>query len=65
MFKNNLPSGKSTWNIYLPLVQVFSVSVRSNSDSEHQRTFLLWLYNHINTYIFVVVYRTGILSPVF
>ena len=37
MFKNNLPSGKATWDICLPyFLQVFSKSVRSDSDSEHR-----------------------------
>ena len=41
MFKSNLPSDKPTWDICLPFLQVFPINVRSDSDSEHQRTSLL------------------------
>ena len=46
IFKNNLPSDKATWDKYICLtffLQVFSISVRSDSDSDHQRASLLWL----------------------
>ena len=42
MFKNNLPSGKAIWDICLTFLQVFSVSIRFDSDLEHHQDSLLY-----------------------
>ena len=45
MFKNKLPSGKATWDICLTFLQVFSINIISDSDSEHHRASLLYNIN--------------------
>ena len=50
MFKNNLPLGKATWDNCLSFLQVFFISVKSDSDSEHHRASLLYNINIVPTF---------------